>query len=78
MTNIFQPLGNTAIIILFAKPLVIKYKYELIDSTHTLIENSCSLYEASVCVGVFLKMTTGYQSKGSSILALSNSPRGRT
>ena len=38
MTNVFPPPVNTAIIILFTKPLFITYKYELIDSTHTLIE----------------------------------------
>ena len=78
MNNIFPPPGNTAIIILFTNTVFIKYKYESIDSTHTLIEKICSLYEASVCVVFFLKFTTGYQSKGSSIVALSNSPRGGT
>ena len=74
----FPPPGNPAIIIFFTKPVLIKSKYEVIDSTHNLIEKSCSLYEASVCVEVFLKSTTGSQSKGSLIVALSNSSRGGT
>ena len=74
----FPPPGNTAIIIFFTKPVLIKSKYELIYSTHTLIVKSCSYYEASVCVGVFLKFTSGSQSKGSSIVALSNPSRGVT
>ena len=76
MKNVFTPPVNTAIIIFFTKPLFIKSKYELIYLTHTLIEKSCSLYKASVCVGVFLKLTTVLQSKGSSIVASSNSPMG--
>ena len=59
-------------------PVFIKYKYELIDSTHILIVKSFSSYEASVCVGVFLKLTTGYQSKGSSIVESSNFSGGGT
>ena len=78
MTNVFPPPGNPAIIIFFTKPVFIKSKYELIDSTHTLISKSCSLYEASVCVGVFLKLTTGSQYKGSSMVELSNLSRGGT
>ena len=78
MTNVFLPPGNPAIIVLFTNPLLIKSKYELTDSTHTLIANCCSLYEASVCVGVFLNLTKGSQSKGSSIVVLSNQSRGGT
>ena len=65
------PPGNLEMFIFFAKPVFIKYKYELIDSTHTLIEKMCSSYKASVYVGVFLKLTTGSQYKGSSIVELS-------
>ena len=75
MTNVFPPPVNPAIIILFTKPVFIKSKYELIYSKHTLIAESCSLYEASIYVGFFLKFTTGYQSKGSSIVKFSNSSR---
>ena len=53
MKNDFPPLGNPAIIILFTKPVLIKSKYEFINSTHTLIAKSSSLNEASVYVGVF-------------------------
>ena len=74
--NVFPPPGNTEIIILFVKKVFIKSKYELIDSTHTLIAKSCSSYEASVYVGVFLKLTNGYQYKGSLIVELSNLPSG--
>ena len=74
--NVFTPPVNTAIIIFFMKPVFIKSKYEWIDSTHTLITKSYSFYEASVCIGVFLKVKTLSQYKGSSIVALSNSPRG--
>ena len=62
-------------IIFFKNPVLIINKYELIDSTHPVIADSCSSYEASICVGMFLKMTTGSQYKGSSIVELSNSSR---
>ena len=78
MTNVFPLQGNPAIIIFFTNPVFIKSKYEFIYSTHTLIGKSCSLYEASIYVGFFLKFTTGYQSKGSSIVALSKSSWGGT
>ena len=78
MTNIFPPPGNPAIIIFSTKPLFIKYGYELIDSAHNFIANICSSYEASVCVGVFLILTTGSQPKCSLIVLLSNSSRGGT
>ena len=78
MTSVFPPPGNPAIIKLFTKPVFIKSKYEFIDSTPTLITNCCYTYEASVFVEVFLKLTTGSQSKGSSIVSLSNSSRGGT
>ena len=76
MTIFFLPPGDLVIIILFTKPVFIKFKYEFIYSTHTLIAKICSSYEASVCVGVFMKLTTGSQSKGSSIVALNKSSRG--
>ena len=76
MKNVFPPPGNTAITILFTNPVFIISRYELIYSTHTLIANSFYMYEASVCVVVFLRLTTVPQSKGSSMLALSNSSRG--
>ena len=60
----FTPPVNTAIIIFLTKPVFIKSKYELIDSKHTLIAKICSLYEASVCVGFFMKFKTVSQSKG--------------
>ena len=74
----FPPQGNPAITTFFTNPGLIKSEYELIDSTHTLNEKSCYLYKASVCVGVFLELTTGYQSKGSSIVELINSSIERT
>ena len=58
------------------QPVFIKSKYELNDSTHTLILKRFSSFEASACVGLFLKLKTGYQSKGSSIVELSDSSRG--
>ena len=64
MTNVLPPPVNTAIIIFFTKTVLIKSKYELIYSTHTLIEKRCSSYEALISVG--------YQYKGSSIVELSN------
>ena len=64
--------GNPVIITFFTKPVLIKSKHEWVDSTHTSIVKRFSSYEASVCVGVFLKLTNGYQSKGSSAVALSN------
>ena len=66
----FPPSGNPAIMIFFTNPVFIKYKYEMIDLTHTLITKIGSSYEASVRVGYFLKLTTVY---GSLIVALSNS-----
>ena len=74
--NSFSPPVNPAIIIFFTKPVLIKSKYELIDSTHTLILKCFPSFEASACVGLFLKFKIGYQSKGSSIVELSNSSRG--
>ena len=64
MTNVFPPPVNPEIIIFFTKPVFIKSKYEFIDSIHNLIVKSCSLYEESDCVGIFVKLTTGSQSKG--------------
>ena len=64
MTNVFPPPGNPAIIIFFTKLVFIKSEYEFIDSTHTLIAKSCSLYEELDCVGIFVKLTTGSQYKG--------------
>ena len=78
MKYVFPLPGDHAIIIFFTNPVLIESKYEFINLTHTLITRSCSSYEASVCVGFFLKLTTGSQSKGLSIVALSNSSRGRT
>ena len=64
MKNIFAPPGNTKIIIFSTKPVFINSKYELSDSTHTLIEKICSSYESSVCIEVFMKLTNGSQYKG--------------
>ena len=75
MKNVFPSPGNPAIIILFTKPVFIKYKYKLINLTHTLIAEFVSLYEASIYVGVFVKLKTGFQYKGSSIVVLCHSSR---
>ena len=64
MTDSFPSPVNPSITIFFAKLVWIKSKYEFIDSTHTLNEIFCPSYESSVCVGVFVKLATGSQTKG--------------
>ena len=72
-----SPPGNPAVIVFLTNPVFIKSKYELIDSTHTPIAKRCSSCEVSVCVGLFLQSTTRYQYKVTSMVALSNSKKGR-